>query len=121
MHNKRHARQEDRKGKNTLQGNALPQFKSEERERHFGQGLGAGIRFSQDVQYYFSMRGCVCVWPSICTQVCALQWSRHEREILSSHGYSKNQLCLWKYPSLVKVSIVGSGPQINGQGGTSLS
>ncbi|GFH26173.1 WD_REPEATS_REGION domain-containing protein, partial [Haematococcus lacustris] len=29
------------------------------------------------------------------------QWSRHEREILSSHGYSKNQLCLWKYPSLV--------------------
>lgn len=38
-------------------------------------------------------------------QVCALQWSRHEREILSSHGYSKNQLCLWKYPSLVKVSM----------------
>ncbi len=38
-----------------------------------------------------------------CRQVCSLQWSRHEREILSSHGYSKNQLCLWKYPSLVKV------------------
>lgn len=36
-------------------------------------------------------------------QVCALQWNRHEREILSSHGYSKNQLCLWKYPSLIKV------------------
>lgn len=38
------------------------------------------------------------------SQVCALQWSRHEREILSSHGYSKNQLCLWKYPSLAKVA-----------------
>ena len=37
------------------------------------------------------------------SQVCALQWSRHEREILSSHGYSKNQLCLWKYPTLAKV------------------
>jgi len=37
------------------------------------------------------------------SQVCALQWSRHEREILSSHGYSKNQLVLWRYPSLVKV------------------
>ncbi|KAI8468545.1 MAG: activator and specificity subunit of anaphase promoting complex [Monoraphidium minutum] len=36
------------------------------------------------------------------SQVCALQWSRHEREILSSHGYSKNQLCLWKYPTLAK-------------------
>ncbi|GAX80860.1 hypothetical protein CEUSTIGMA_g8295.t1 [Chlamydomonas eustigma] len=38
------------------------------------------------------------------SQVCALQWSRHERELLSSHGYSKNQLSLWKYPSLVKVA-----------------
>lgn len=36
-------------------------------------------------------------------QVCALQWSRHEKEILSSHGFSQNQLCLWKYPSMVKV------------------
>jgi cell division cycle protein 20 (cofactor of APC complex) len=38
------------------------------------------------------------------SQVCALQWNRHEREILSSHGYSKNQLCLWKYPSMVKMA-----------------
>lgn len=38
------------------------------------------------------------------SQVCALQWNRHEREILSSHGYSQNQLCLWKYPSMVKVA-----------------
>ena len=27
-----------------------------------------------------------------------------ERELLSSHGFSKNQLCVWKYPSLVKVA-----------------
>ncbi|KAK9821213.1 hypothetical protein WJX81_000438 [Elliptochloris bilobata] len=38
------------------------------------------------------------------SQVCALQWSRHEREILSSHGFSQNQLCLWKYPSMAKVA-----------------
>jgi cell division cycle protein 20 (cofactor of APC complex) len=38
------------------------------------------------------------------SQVCALQWSRHEREVLSSHGYSKNQLVLWRYPSLVKAA-----------------
>lgn len=37
-------------------------------------------------------------------QVCALQWNRHDREILSSHGFSQNQLCLWKYPSMVKVA-----------------
>ena len=38
------------------------------------------------------------------SQVCALQWSRHEKEILSSHGFSQNQLCLWKYPSMVKMA-----------------
>ena len=38
------------------------------------------------------------------SQVCALQWNAHERELLSSHGYSQNQLCLWKYPSMVKMA-----------------
>ena len=37
-------------------------------------------------------------------QVCALQWNKHEREILSSHGFSQNQLCLWKYPSMAKIA-----------------
>lgn len=36
------------------------------------------------------------------SQVCALQWSPLEKEILSSHGYAENQLCLWKYPTMVK-------------------
>ncbi|XP_002960485.2 cell division cycle 20.2, cofactor of APC complex [Selaginella moellendorffii] len=38
------------------------------------------------------------------SQVCALQWSKHERELLSSHGFSQNQLILWKYPSMVKMA-----------------
>jgi cell division cycle protein 20 (cofactor of APC complex) len=38
------------------------------------------------------------------SQVCALQWSKHDKEIVSSHGYSHNQLILWKYPSMVKVA-----------------
>ncbi|KAK3260106.1 ubiquitin-protein transferase activating protein [Cymbomonas tetramitiformis] len=38
------------------------------------------------------------------SQVCALQWNSHEREILSSHGYSQNQLCLWKYPTMAKIA-----------------
>lgn len=37
------------------------------------------------------------------SQVCALQWNRHQKELLSSHGFSQNQLCLWKYPAMVKV------------------
>ena len=38
--------------------------------------------------------------------MCALQWSQHERELLSSHGYSQNQLCLWRYPSMTKMAEV---------------
>eukprot|EP01018_Ginkgo_biloba_P016633 Gb_04843 [translate_table: standard] len=38
------------------------------------------------------------------SQVCALMWNRHERELLSSHGFSQNQLTLWKYPSMVKIA-----------------
>ncbi|XP_044491881.1 cell division cycle 20.2, cofactor of APC complex-like isoform X1 [Mangifera indica] len=38
------------------------------------------------------------------SQVCALLWNRHERELLSSHGFTENQLSLWKYPSMVKMA-----------------
>ena len=38
------------------------------------------------------------------SQVCALQWSQHDKEIVSSHGFSHNQLILWKYPSMVKAA-----------------
>ncbi|XP_057546386.1 cell division cycle 20.2, cofactor of APC complex-like [Amaranthus tricolor] len=38
------------------------------------------------------------------SQVCSLLWSKNERELLSSHGYTDNQLILWKYPSMVKMT-----------------
>lgn len=38
------------------------------------------------------------------SQVCSLLWSSHERELLSAHGFSSNQLTLWKYPSMVRVA-----------------
>jgi cell division cycle protein 20 (cofactor of APC complex) len=37
------------------------------------------------------------------SQVCSLMWNRHDREILSAHGFSKNQLSIWKYPTMTKV------------------
>nr|GEZ49469.1 cell division cycle 20.2, cofactor of APC complex-like [Tanacetum cinerariifolium] len=30
------------------------------------------------------------------SQVCALLWNKNERELLSSHGFTQNQLTLWK-------------------------
>ncbi|KNC80500.1 hypothetical protein SARC_07142 [Sphaeroforma arctica JP610] len=38
------------------------------------------------------------------SQVCSLLWSKTHRELVSSHGFSQNQLCIWKYPSLAKVA-----------------
>jgi cell division cycle protein 20 (cofactor of APC complex) len=37
------------------------------------------------------------------SQVCAILWSSHYRELVSSHGFSQNQLIVWQYPSMVKV------------------
>jgi len=37
------------------------------------------------------------------SQVCSLLWSKHNKEICSSHGFSENQLCLWNYPSMTKI------------------
>ncbi|KAF6135844.1 hypothetical protein GIB67_028163 [Kingdonia uniflora] len=38
------------------------------------------------------------------SQVCSLLWNKNERELLSSHGFTNNQLTLWKYPSMVKIA-----------------
>ena len=38
------------------------------------------------------------------SQVCSLVWSPHEKEILSGHGYSQNQLTLWKYPTMARMA-----------------
>ncbi|KAL6541440.1 hypothetical protein OROGR_010926 [Orobanche gracilis] len=38
------------------------------------------------------------------SQVCALLWNKNERELFSSHGFTQNQLTLWKYPSMVKMA-----------------
>lgn len=37
------------------------------------------------------------------SQVCNLMWARTVNEIVSTHGYSLNQVVVWKYPSMQKV------------------
>ena len=37
------------------------------------------------------------------SQVCNLAWSQNCNEIVSTHGYSLNQIVVWRYPSLSKV------------------
>ncbi|KAI7858334.1 WD40-repeat-containing domain protein [Circinella umbellata] len=37
------------------------------------------------------------------SQVTSLLWSRHHKEIVSTHGYPKNQLTVWGYPALNRI------------------
>eukprot|EP00061_Rhincodon_typus_P017606 g46374.t1 len=36
--------------------------------------------------------------------VCSIVWSTEYKELVSGHGFSQNQLVIWKYPSLSKVA-----------------
>ncbi|KAG5179541.1 WD40-repeat-containing domain protein [Tribonema minus] len=40
------------------------------------------------------------------SQVCNLAWSKNVNEIVSTHGYSLNQVILWRYPSMTKVATL---------------
>ncbi|KAI5670651.1 hypothetical protein M9H77_11015 [Catharanthus roseus] len=40
------------------------------------------------------------------SQVCNLAWSKNVNEIVSTHGYSQNQIMVWKYPSMAKVATL---------------
>ena len=37
------------------------------------------------------------------SQVCAVLWNKKEREIISSHGFNKNQITIWNYQKMKKI------------------
>ncbi|KAI8364780.1 WD40-repeat-containing domain protein [Radiomyces spectabilis] len=37
------------------------------------------------------------------SQITSLHWSKHYKEIVSSHGYPNNQLTVWEYPSFNRI------------------
>merc|ERR1712137_336080 len=56
----------------------------------------------------------VCLWNAASgrrlsstktdSQVTDIIWGLQERELVTAHGFSRNQLSLWKYPSLLKAA-----------------
>lgn len=40
------------------------------------------------------------------SQVCNLKFSKNSNEFVSTHGFSNNQIIIWKYPSLEKLTIL---------------
>jgi len=40
------------------------------------------------------------------SQVCNLMFSRNVNELVSTHGYSQNQIVVWNYPSMKKLATL---------------
>lgn len=64
---------------------------------------GGGVG-DQCIKFWNSNTGLCLNSVNTGSQVSSLLWSRHESELLSSHGFNDNQLILWKYPSMVKLT-----------------
>ncbi|KAL8534736.1 hypothetical protein ACS0TY_010683 [Phlomoides rotata] len=65
-----------------------------------GGGVGDGC-----IKFWNTNTGACLNSVDTCSQVSALLWSKNEPQLLSSHGFiARNQLTLWKYPSMVKIA-----------------
>ncbi|XP_058105624.1 B-type cell cycle switch protein ccs52A-like [Magnolia sinica] len=40
------------------------------------------------------------------SQVCNLMWSKNVNELVSTHGYSQNQIIVWRYPTMSKLATL---------------
>lgn len=70
-------------------------------ERHLlASGGGTADR---TIKFWNSANGKLLNSVNTGSQVCGLVWSKTDRELLSSHGFSQNELCLWKYPTMARV------------------
>lgn len=55
------------------------------------------------IRFWNSLSGSSLHCVDTGSQVCNLAWSQNCNEIVSTHGYSLNQIVVWRYPSLSKV------------------
>lgn len=56
------------------------------------------------IKFWNSASGTLTKSVDTSSQVCSLDWNMHERELISSHGYSDNLLIVWDYPTMTKVT-----------------
>ncbi|ORX40722.1 cell division control protein [Kockovaella imperatae] len=62
-----------------------------------------GGTHDQHIHFWSSTTGARTASLHTETQVTSLVWSPHSKELLSTHGFPNNNICLWAYPSLGKI------------------
>lgn len=70
---------------------------------HRGLLASGGGTADRTIKFWNTTSGAMLNSIDTGSQVCSVLWSRNQRELCSSHGYSENQLVLWKYPTMTKI------------------
>ncbi|CAG0889025.1 unnamed protein product [Darwinula stevensoni] len=71
---------------------------------HHGLLASGGGTADRCIRFWNTLTGQPMQCMDTGSQVCNLAWSKHASELVSTHGYSQNQILVWKYPSLVQVA-----------------
>ncbi|KAF7491395.1 Protein FIZZY-RELATED 2 [Sarcoptes scabiei] len=71
---------------------------------HHGLLASGGGTADRCIRFWNTLTGQPMQCVDTGSQVCNLAWSKHAPELVSTHGYSQNQILVWKYPSLVQVA-----------------
>lgn len=71
---------------------------------HHGLLASGGGTADKRIRFWNTLTGQPMQCVDTGSQVCNLLWSKHTQEFVSTHGYSQNEILVWKYPSLVQVA-----------------
>lgn len=58
------------------------------------------------IRFWNTLSGAALSSVDTGSQVCNLAWSQNCNELVSTHGYSLNQIVVWRYPSMNKVATL---------------
>uniref|UniRef100_A0A0K0E6E4 Fizzy-related protein homolog n=1 Tax=Strongyloides stercoralis TaxID=6248 RepID=A0A0K0E6E4_STRER len=71
---------------------------------HHGVLVSGGGTADRCLRFWNTLTGQAMHCIDTGSQVCNVAWSKHSSELVSTHGYSYNQVIIWKYPSLQPIT-----------------
>lgn len=74
--------------------------------------VSGGGTADRHIRFWNSSTGACLGAHDTKSQVCSILWSKtHKKELISSHGFSQNQLIVWEYPRMSKVAELSGHTQ----------
>lgn len=68
--------------------------------------VSGGGTADRTIKFRNTLSGTTIKSLDVGSQVCNLMFSKTLNEIVSTHGYSQNQINIWKYPKMEKISTL---------------